>query len=385
MIFFNVPAYTGKELKYMGQTALKRKLSGNGPFTKKCTAFFEDKFGAGRAMLTTSCTHSIEMSALLSGIKHGDEVIMPSYTFTSTANPFILRGAKAVFVDIRRDTMNIDEALIEKAVTKKTRAIVCVHYAGISCEMDAINKIAKKHGLLVIEDAAQGVMSKYKGKYLGTLSDFGCYSFHETKNYTCGEGGMLAIKDPGYNEQAEIIWEKGTNRQKFFRGEVDKYTWVGMGSSYLPSELNAAYLWAQLEKAEEINNDRIRTWNFYNQALLPLKDKGAIELPFVPEHCVHNGHMFYIKAKDLKERSALIAYLKEKGIMAIFHYIPLHSSPAGKKFGRFSGRDIWTTKESERLLRLPLYYKLEEQDRRSVIKAIFCFYNESGALNGRVE
>lgn len=374
MIFFNVPAYTGKELKYMGRTASKRKLSGNGPFTKKCTAFFEDKFGAGRAMLTTSCTHALEMSALLSGIKPGDEVIMPSYTFTSSANPFILRGAKAVFVDIRKDTMNIDEGLIEKAVTKKTRAIVCVHYAGIACEMDAINSIAKKHGLLVIEDAAQGVMSKYKGRYLGTLSDFGCYSFHETKNYTCGEGGMLAIRDSGYNEQAEIIWEKGTNRQKFFRGEVDKYTWVGMGSSYLPSELNAAYLWAQLEKAEEINKDRLRTWDLYYKALSPLRDKGLIELPFVPADCVHNGHMFYIKVRDLKERTALITYLKDKGIMAIFHYIPLHSSPAGKKFGRFSGKDRNTTVESERILRLPMYFGLSARDTAYIVEMIKGFY-----------
>jgi dTDP-4-amino-4,6-dideoxygalactose transaminase len=299
---------------------------------------------------------------------------MPSYTFTSTATAFALRGAKIVFVDIRKDTMNIDEKLIEAAVTERTRAIVPVHYAGVPCEMDEINRIAKKHGLLVIEDAAQAVLSTYRGKQAGTLGDIGCFSFHETKNFTCGEGGAIILNRAGFIEEAEIIWEKGTNRNKFFRGEVDKYTWVGLGSSYLMSELNAAYLWAQLEMADSITSDRMRSWNYYFNSLKPLSEKGLIELPQIPKECTHNGHMFYLKTKDLKERTALIAYLKDRGIMAIFHYIPLHSSPAGLKFGIFSGTDNFTTKESERLLRLPMYFGLSGDDAAYISGAVRDFY-----------
>jgi len=374
MIFFNVPAYTGKEIEYIKQAVSDRKLSGNGNFTKKCNAFFKDAMKCPGVMMTTSCTHALEMSAMLAGIKTGDEVIMPSYTFTSTATAFALRGAKIVFVDIRKDTMNIDEKLIEAAVTERTRAIVPVHYAGVPCEMDEINRIAKKHGLLVIEDAAQAVLSTYRGKQAGTLGDIGCFSFHETKNFTCGEGGAIILNRAGFIEEAEIIWEKGTNRNKFFRGEVDKYTWVGLGSSYLMSELNAAYLWAQLEMADSITSDRMRSWNYYFNSLKPLSEKGLIELPQIPKECTHNGHMFYLKTKDLKERTALIAYLKDRGIMAIFHYIPLHSSPAGLKFGIFSGTDNFTTKESERLLRLPMYFGLSGDDAAYISGAVRDFY-----------
>jgi len=358
MIPFNVPLVLGKETEYISKAMADKRLSGNGDFSKKCVNFFENQTKTAKAVMTTSCTHALEMSAILADIKPGDEVIMPSYTFTSTANAFVLRGAVIVFVDIRKDTMNIDETLIEAAITSRTKAIVAVHYAGVSCEMDVIMQIAKKHHLFFIEDAAQGVMSLYKGRALGSIGDFGCYSFHETKNYTCGEGGAILINKAEYIERAEIIWEKGTNRHKFFRGEVDKYTWVDIGSSYLLSEINAAYLWAQLECAEEVNKDRLRTWNAYYNALKPFADKGLLELPFVPKHCTHNAHMFYIKLKNLQERNKIIDALKKEGIMAIFHYIPLHSAPAGKKFGRFSGSDVNTTKESERLLRLPMFYKL---------------------------
>jgi dTDP-4-amino-4,6-dideoxygalactose transaminase len=377
MIPFNKPAFSGKEIKYIKKAVSLGKISGNGYFTNKCCAFFEEKLGAAKSFLTTSCTHALEMAALLSGIGENDEVIMPSYTFTSTANAFILRGAKAVFVDIRKDTMNMVENLIEDAVTKRTKILVPVHYAGVSCEMDKINLIAKKHKLLVVEDAAQGVMSTYKGAQLGTLGDFGCFSFHETKNYTCGEGGALLMKDRSYAENAEIIWEKGTNRQKFFRGEVDKYTWVGAGSSYLPSELNAAYLWAQLERAAELKEARLKAWNLYYRLLKPLQDKGFIELPFIPDDCGHNGHMFYIKTKDQKERTSLIDRLKSSGIMAIFHYVPLHSSPAGKKFGRFHGEDKNTVKESARLLRLPMYNGIKEKDIAGISSEIAKFFTRS--------
>ena len=325
-------------------------------------------------MLTTSCTHATEMAALLADIQPGDEVIMPSYTFVSTADAFVLRGAVAVFVDIRPDTMNMDETLIESAITSKTKAIVPVHYAGVACEMDTIMNIAKAHNLMVIEDAAQGVMSTYKGKALGTIGDYGCYSFHETKNYSMGEGGALLIQDPVNVERAEIIREKGTNRSKFFRGEIDKYTWVAAGSSYLPSELNAAYLYAQLEQAQQIFDDRMRSWNQYYKGLKPLEEAGYITLPVVPEECRHNAHMFYIKVKDLQERSALIAYLKERGINATFHYIPLHTSPAGKLLGRFCGEDVYTTRESERLIRLPMYYGLQEAEVKQVIQAVQSFW-----------
>lgn len=376
MINFNVPPKVGDEEKYIAQAIANHKICGDGEFTKKCNAWFEETTHTEKALLTTSCTHATEMAAILADIKPGDEVIMPSYTFVSTADAFVLRGATPVFVDIRPDTMNIDEKLIEAAITDKTKAIVPVHYAGVSCEMDTIMDIAKRYNLLVIEDAAQGVMSTYKGQALGTIGDYGCYSFHETKNYSMGEGGALLIKDKANVERAEIVREKGTNRSKFFRGQIDKYTWVDAGSSYLPSELNAAYLYAQLEKAEEINNNRLASWNHYYEELSELMEQGKIELPVIPEDCVHNAHMFYIKAKDLEERTRLIDYLKDNGIGAVFHYIPLHSAPAGIKYGRFSGEDVYTTKESERLLRLPMYYGLEENDRVKIIETIKTFYKE---------
>lgn len=371
---FNVPPFVGKEKEYLSQAVDSHKISGDGEFTKKCNGILRDITGTSGCLLTTSCTHATEMAAILSEIGSGDEVIMPSYTFVSTADAFVLRGATAVFVDIRPDTMNIDEKLIEAAITDKTKAIVPVHYAGVSCEMDTIMDIASRHNLIVIEDAAQGIMSTYKGKPLGTIGDFGCYSFHETKNLSMGEGGALLIRNRDDYERAEIIREKGTNRSKFFRGEIDKYTWVDAGSSYLPSELNAAYLCAQLESIDEIQKDRMGSWNSYHELLKPLADKGSIELPVIPVDCVHNAHMFYIKAKDLEERTQLISHLKSKEIGAVFHYIPLHSAPAGKKFGRFHGEDRYTTKESERLLRLPLWYGLEKPMIERVCGEIRDFY-----------
>lgn len=373
-IIFNVPPYIGTEDNYIKQAIMSRKICGDGEFTKKCNAKLEEITKTKKALITTSGTSALEMAALLADIQPGDEVIMPSYTFVSTANAFVLRGAKIVFVDIRPDTMNIDEKLIEAAVTEKTKAIVPVHYGGVSCEMDAICDIAKRHNLLVIEDAAQGVMSFYKGRALGSIGDFGCYSFHETKNYSMGEGGAVLINHSEDVERAEIIREKGTNRSKFFRGQVDKYTWVDVGSSYLQSELNCAYLYAQIENPDIINNDRLKSWNIYYEMLKPLADKGCIELPFIPEGCTHNAHMFYIKTKDLAERTRLIAYLKENGIGAVFHYIPLHSSPAGKQFGTFFGEDRYTTKESERLLRLPMYYGLKEEDLKNIVNKIIYFF-----------
>lgn len=374
MIRFNIPPYTGKEDKYIKQAIDSRKICGDGQFTKKCNEKFEEITGAKKVLMTTSGTSALEMAALLADIKPGDEVIMPSYTFVSTANAFVLRGATIVFVDIRPDTMNIDENLIEDAITEKTKAIVPVHYSGVACEMDTICDIAKRHNLVVVEDAAQGVMSFYKGRALGSIGDFGCYSFHETKNYSMGEGGAVLVNHEKNVERAEIIREKGTNRTKFFRGQVDKYTWVDLGSSYLQSELNCAYLYAQIEKPDIINNDRLQSWNTYYELLTPLKEKGCIDLPVVPEGCVHNAHMFYIKTKNLEERSKLIAFLKENGIGAVFHYIPLHSSPAGQQFGRFHGEDKYTTKESERLLRLPMYYGLEKKDIEYVVSKIKEFY-----------
>lgn len=374
MISFNVPPYCGKEKEYVAKAIDNHKICGDGEFTMKCSNWIEEKTGTEKALLTTSCTHATEMAALLCDIQPGDEIIMPSYTFVSTADAFVLRGAKIVFVDIRPDTMNIDETKIEAAITKKTKAIVPVHYAGVACEMDAIMDIARRHNLMVIEDAAQAVMSTYKGKALGTIGDYGCYSFHETKNYSMGEGGALLIKNADMIEAAEVLREKGTNRSKFFRGQIDKYTWVNYGSSYLPSELNAAYLWAELEMADEINEDRLQSWNHYYNGLQDLAEKGNIELPVIPEGCVHNAHMFYIKAKDLEERTRLIAYMKENGIGCVFHYIPLHSAPAGRKFGRFHGEDQYTTKESERLMRLPMYYGLKPEDVEKVIEIIKNFY-----------
>lgn len=375
MIDFNVPPFVGKEQDYIKEAIENnQKLCGDGLFTKKCNAWFEEKCNTPKALLTTSCTHALEMAAILIDIKPGDEVIAPSFTFVSTVNAFVLRGARIVFVDIRPDTLNIDENLIEAAITDRTRAIVPVHYAGVACEMDKIMEIAKKYNLYVIEDAAQGVMSTYKGQALGTIGDFGAYSFHETKNYTMGEGGALLIQNKNYIERAEIIREKGTNRSKFFRGQVDKYSWVDVGSSYLPSELNAAYLYAQLEKAEMINNDRLNTWKLYYEGLKKLKDRLLIEVPTIPENCEHNAHMFYIKCKNLEERTALIKYLKDNEVIAVFHYIPLHTSEAGSIFGKFYGEDRYTTSESDRILRLPLYYGLENTKVHLIIKLIFDFY-----------
>ena len=377
MIGFNVPPYIGTEMKYIEEAVAKNhKICGDGPFTKRCNEWLEKKTGTAKALLTTSCTHATEMAALLANIKEGDEVIMPSYTFVSTADAFVLRGAVPVFVDIRPDTMNIDETKIEDAITEKTKAIVPVHYAGVSCEMDKIMKLAEKYDLTVIEDAAQGIMSTYKGKALGTIGDYGCFSFHETKNYSMGEGGALLIRDPENVERAEIIREKGTNRAKFFRGQIDKYTWVDAGSSYLPGDMNAAYLMAQLDAADLIFDDRMRSWNLYQELLTPLAEEGHIELPYIPEHCTHNAHMFYVKAKDLEERTELINFLKENGVQAVFHYIPLHGAPAGQKFGRFHGEDIYTTKESERLMRLPMYYGLKEEEVRYVASKVIEFYHK---------
>lgn len=367
---FNVPPYTGNELKYIADAVEKHKICGDGEYTKKCNAWIENKTGVSKVLLTTSCTHATEMAALLCDIQPGDEVIMPSYTFVSTADAFVLRGARAVFVDIRPDTMNIDEKLIEAAITERTKAIVPVHYAGVACEMDTIMDIAARHNLRVVEDAAQGIMSTYKGKALGTIGDYGCFSFHETKNYSMGEGGALLIRDSENAELAEIIREKGTNRSKFFRGQIDKYTWVEAGSSYLPSELNAAYLYAQLEMADEINNARMACWNKYYECLKTLADAGRIELPCVPEGCVHNAHMFYIKTKDLEERTDFISYMKKEGVYAVFHYIPLHTAPAGKKYGRFVGEDVYTTRESERLVRLPMYYGLTIDDVEKICDCV---------------
>lgn len=374
MIKFNIPPFIGKELEYIADAIKEGKICGDGKYTKMDNAWIENRTGTSKALLTTSCTHALEMAALLSDVGPGDEVIMPSYTFVSTADAFVQRGATIVFVDIRPDTMNIDEKLIESAITEKTKAIVVVHYAGVGCEMDQIMRIAHKYDISVVEDAAQGVMASYKGKALGTIGDFGCYSFHETKNYSMGEGGAILINNEDKIEMAEIIREKGTDRSKFFRGQVDKYTWVDYGSSYLPSELNAAYLWAQLEQADKINEDRLHTWKIYYEGLQSLAESGKIELPVVPSECKMNAHMFYIKTKDLNERQKLTAFLQEHEISAVFHYIPLHSSPAGKKFGRFSGEDRYTTRESERLLRLPMYYGLKRMETEQVIDCIKKFF-----------
>ena len=374
MIHFNVPPVAGDETEYIRQAIEGGKLCGDGPFTKKCSERLEKMTGAAKVMLTTSCTHATEMCALLSEIGEGDEVIMPSYTFVSTADAFVLRGAKAVFVDIRPDTMNLDETLVEEAITERTKAIVPVHYAGVSCEMDTIMEIAGRHHLKVIEDAAQGIMASYKGKPLGTIGDFGCFSFHETKNLSMGEGGAILLNDPSYIEEAEIIREKGTNRSKFFRGQIDKYTWVGYGSSYLPSELNAAYLWAQLNKAEEIMKCRMDAWKLYDEMLSELAEESKIELQTIPKDCIHNAHMFYIKTKNADERGQLIDFLKANGIWAVFHYIPLHSAPAGKKYGYFAGEDKYTTRESERLLRLPMYYGLTLDEVEYICGKVKEFY-----------
>ena len=374
MIDFNVPPFTGKELEYMQQAIKNKKICGDGEFTKKCSHWMEEKFQANHVLLTTSCTHALEMAAVLTQVKPGDEVILPSYTFVYTADAFVQRGATLVFVDIRPDTMNLDERLIEDAITDKTKVIVPVHYAGVGCAMDEIMEIAARHHLMVVEDAAQGIYAYYKGRALGTIGDFGCYSFHETKNYSMGEGGALVFQNNDFLERAEIIREKGTDRSKFFRGQVDKYRWMDYGSSYLPSDLNAAYLWAQLEMADTIRKDRLDSWNYYNEELRPLAEAGYIEQPFIPDYADHNAHMYYIKTKDLETRGRLIDFMRKHDILTVFHYVPLHSAPAGKKFGRFHGEDKYTTKESERLVRLPMYYHLKEEDREQVVKAIKEFY-----------
>ncbi len=367
-IFFNVPPFTGREFTYMQEAVDNQKICGDGPFTRKCDEWMENRFKVRKAMLTTSGSSALDMAALMCGIKPGDEVILPSYTFSSTANAFVLAGARLVFVDIRPDTMNIDEKRIEEAITDKTRVICVVHYAGVACEMDTIMKIARDHGLMVVEDAAQAIMSTYKGKALGTIGDFGCFSFHETKNYSMGEGGAILINNENYIERAEIMREKGTNRSQFYRGQVAKYNWVDFGDSYLQSDLNAAYLWAQLEIADKINDNRLDTWNKYMDAFRPYEREGKIELPTLPEGCTHNAHMFYIKFKDLDTRQNYISFMKDNRIMCVFHYVPLHSAPAGLKFGRFNGEDVYTTTESDRLVRLPMYYNIKPGDLSRVIE-----------------
>lgn len=371
IIRFNIPPYIGSELDYIREAITSTRLSGDNAFTKRCQEWFENHLGCSRALLTSSCTHALEMAALLIDIQPGDEVIMPSYTFVSTANAFVLRGARIVFVDIRSNTKNIDETLIESAITPKTKAIVPVHYAGVGCEMDRIMEIAERHNLFVVEDAAQGMMAKYKGRPLGTLGHLGTYSFHESKNYTSGgEGGLLIINDQKFTRRAEIIREKGTNRSEFFRGEAKKYSWMDIGSSYLPSELQAAYLWGQLEQAQDIKNNRIASWGLYRQHLQALERSGEIGLPQIPAHCEQNGHMFQIKMPSANQRSEMLAGLNHAGISAVFHYIPLHSSEAGRKFGRFHGDDRHTTDESRRIIRLPLFYRIEPETVARICKTV---------------
>jgi dTDP-4-amino-4,6-dideoxygalactose transaminase len=375
MIPFNKPPYTGNEEQYVLESMKSSKISGDGDFTKRCHKWFEENLHCKKALLTTSCTHALEMAAILLDIKEGDEVIMPSYTFVSTANAFVLRGAKIVFVDIRPDTMNIDETKIEAAITKKTKVIVPVHYAGVGCEMDAIMDIALKFNLFVVEDAAQAMMSCYKGKALGTIGHLGTFSFHETKNYTsAGEGGLLIVNDDRFKDRAEIIREKGTNRSLFFRGMVDKYSWVDIGSSYLMNDVSAAYLWGNIEKVEKINKERLRVWGQYYSGLKQLEDNGFISLPTIPKNCKHNAHMFYVKTKNLKERTVLLTHLSDNDILSVFHYIPLHSSESGLKFGRFYADDKYTTQESERLIRLPMYFGLQDSEVSKVINSIVNFF-----------
>ena len=375
MILFNVPPITGNEVKYIEKAIANHKICGDGEFTKKCHAWFEEKLGGSKVLLTTSGTTALEMAALLCNIRSGDEIIMPSFTFCSTADAFVQRGAKIVFIDVRKDTMNIDETKIEKAITDKTKVICVVHYAGVACEMDALMEIALRHNLKGVEDEAQAVYSFYKGKPLGTIGDYGCYSFHETKNFSMGEGGAIIINTNTEDfEKAEIIREKGTDRSKFLRGQVDKYTWRDYGSSYLPSDMNAAYLWAQLEMADEIQNCRMNIWNKYYKEFKILEESGKLRLPVIPADCTHNAHMFYIITRSLEERTTLIQFLKQNEISAVFHYIPLHSSPAGLKYGSFDGKDEITTTYSERLVRLPLYYGLAEADQNKVIEVVKEFY-----------
>lgn len=376
MITFNIAPFVGTEFGYMKEAIESHKICGDGQFTKRCDAWMEERFNANKVLLTTSGSSALDMAALLCGLNLGDEVILPSFTFSSTANSFVLAGATLVFVDIRSDTMNIDETKIEAAITDKTKVICPVHYAGVACEMDTIMDIAKRHNLIVVEDAAQGVMSTYKGKALGTIGDFGCFSFHETKNYSMGEGGAILINNPAYIERAEILREKGTNRAQFFRGQVAKYNWVDFGDSFLPSELNAAYLWAQLEVADKINDNRLATWNAYYEAFKPLEDKGIVTLPTIPEGCMHNAHMFYLKTKNLEIRQEYIQFMKKNDILCVFHYVPLHSAPAGLKYGRFVGEDEHTTSDSDRLVRLPMYYNIDKDDLKKVIDKTLEFFGK---------
>lgn len=374
---FNIPPYVGTELRYVKEAVEgNRKICGDGSFTKKCQAWMEEHFGVGKVLLTTSGTTALEMAAMLCDLKPGDEVILPSYTFSSTATAFLQQGAALVFVDILPGTKNIDPRAIEAAITDRTRVVVPVHYAGVACDMDEIMQIAREHDLLVVEDAAQGVTSSYKGKALGTIGDFGCYSFHETKNYSMGEGGAICVNNPAYRERAEIIREKGTNRSNFLRGQVDKYTWVDKGSSFLPSDMNAAYLWGQLEAVDEIYQNRMDTWRFYHEALQPLAERGLIELPEVPDCCVHNAHMYYVLLPDLEKRTQFMDYLKDAGVGTAFHYVPLHSAPAGLQYGRFAGEDMFTTQVYERLVRLPLFYGMTNDDRQRVVDAVRSFFGE---------
>lgn len=367
---FNKPFLVGKELFYISQAVLNGHISGDGIFTQKCQALMEEKFGAKKILLTNSCTAALEMAALLCEVGPEDEVILPSFTFVSTANAFYLRGAKLIFVDIEKDTLNIDAKKIEEVVTEKTKVILPIHYAGIACEMDLIMDIAQRHNIYVVEDAAQGVNAKHRGKYLGTIGDIGTYSFHETKNFICGEGGAVVINNEKFIERAEIIREKGTNRSKFFRGEVDKYTWVDIGSSFLPSDLLAAFLYAQLENMEQINKRREEVFDYYYKALMPLANDGKLRLPYVSNECESNSHLFYIILKDEHTRNSLMDYLKSNGILAIFHYLPLHLSTIGRSIGYREGQLPVTESMSGRLLRLPFYYEMKQEDQGEVVKAI---------------
>lgn len=367
---FNKAIYLPEAFKYVEDVVKSSLIAGDGKYTRLCSEWMEHRFKAKKVLMTTSCTAALEMAAILLDIQPDDEVIMPSYTFVSTANAFVLRGAKCVFVDIRPDTMNIDESKIEAAISSKTKAIVVVHYAGVGCEMDTIMSIANKYSIPVVEDAAQGVMADYKGNALGTIGTFGCYSFHETKNYTMGEGGALVINDKKYIERAEILREKGTNRSRFYRGEIDKYSWVDIGSSFLPSEFNVSYLYGQLQIADKINENRLETWNAYYESFRDFENDGKIILPRIPKECNHNAHMFYIKLKSIEERTQFINNMKEKGIGCVFHYVPLHSSEAGKRFGTFCGVDIYTSQESDKLVRLPMYYGMSDTDKDYIIESV---------------
>lgn len=377
MIPFNIPPYVGTELEYVRDAIENNhKICGDGPYTKKCQEWLEDRLCSDKMLLTTSGTTALEMAAMLCEIAPGDEVILPSYTFSSTATAFLREGASLVFVDILPETKNINPEAVEAAITEKTKVVVPVHYAGVACDMDEILRIAGKYGLLVVEDAAQGISSTYKGRHLGTIGDIGCFSFHETKNYSMGEGGAISVNNPRFRERADVIREKGTNRSNFLRGQVDKYTWVDGGSSFLPSDMNAAYLWGQLQSMEEIFANRMATWDYYDNSFSSLREKGRLELPIIPDECSHNAHMYYVLLSDLEERTSFISFLKEKGIGSAFHYVPLHSAPAGQRFGRYNGEDNFTTATYERLVRLPLYYGMSDEDREAVVHAVYDFFGE---------